>query len=303
MGLVTELKKRNVRVIGTDCSPLSAGLYLCDRGYVVPRGENPRFIDAILRICDAEKPKMIISGPEEEIITLSRNMKLFKKRKILLLCPDYKTVEVCSDKLKTWKKFKELGVPVPEIYDESHVRFPCIIKPRHGRGGQHIFKVDDPAQLRSLLKKVKDPIIQEYVEGVEYSVDTLSDLKGRPLSIVPRIRLEVESGVSVKGEVVCDEEIINYCEKIIKKIKLPGPSCIQAIKTDGEVKFTEINTRFGGGSILSMKADPSIVSNIIRMAKGEKPIPSSGFKEGIVMLRYYSEVFVLKDNLLKPMVI
>lgn len=299
MGLIAELKKRNVRVIGVDCNPLSAGLYLCDKGYVVPRGDDPRFLDEILKICDTEKPNMIISGPEEEILTLSKNKKLFKKRNVLLLCPDYKAVEICADKVKTWKIFKKFGIPVPEIYEEGNVKFPCIIKPRWGRGGQEIFKVNESMDLGLFLKKVKNPIIQEYVSGVEYTVDTFADLKGNPLSIIPRTRLQVESGISIKGATVYDEEIIDYCERIVRKLRLIGPACIQCIRIDKEVKFTEVNTRFGGGSILSIKADPSIISNLIKMAKGERPIPSKGFKEGKIMLRYYSEIFIPRDKLLK----
>jgi len=35
------------------------------------------------------------------------------------------------------------------------------------------------------------------------------------------------------------------------------------------------------------------------MIRGEKPEPSKGFKEGLVMLRYYSEVFILEEKLKK----
>ena len=34
---------------------------------------------------------------------------------------------------------------------------------------------------------------------------------------------------------------------------------------------------------------------MLKIIKGEKPEPSEGFKQGLIMLRYYSEVFVYKD--------
>ena len=40
-----------------------------------------------------------------------------------------------------------------------------------------------------------------------------------------------------------------------------------------------------------MKADPSIILNLIKLIRGEQPTQSRGFKEGMVMLRYYSEVY------------
>lgn len=296
MALITELKREMVRVIGIDCNPLSAGLYLCDKGYVVPRGDDPRFLGEILRLCDMEKPDAILSGPEEEILVLSKNKRLFAERNILILCPDYEVVKVCADKMKTCKMLKSHGIPVPKVYNKENIKFPCIMKPRFGRGGREIFRAEDAFELEFYSRKVTNPITQEFAEGTEYTVDTFADLEGNPLSIIPRIRLQVESGISVKGMTVYDEEIITHCQKIVMELKLVGPSCIQCIRGDKGLKFIEINPRFGGGSILSIKADPTIVPNLIKIVKGETPTPSNGFKQGLTMLRYYSEVFVAQDE-------
>lgn len=301
MALIDELKKEGVKVIGIDCNPLSAGLYLCDKGYVVPRGDDPRFLEEILKICDIEKPDAILSGPEEEILVLSKNKGLFAERNILVLCPDYDTVRICADKIETNRILKNLDIPIPEIYGKENIKFPCIVKPRFGRGGREVFKAEDAHELEYYSKRVTDPIVQEFVEGTEYTVDTFADLDGNPLSIVPRVRLQVESGISVKGMTVYDEEIINYCNKIVRELKLVGPSCIQCIRGDKGLKFTEINPRFGGGSILSIKADPTIIPNLVRIVRGETLVPNKGFKQDLTMLRYYSEVFVAQDEKIRTL--
>lgn len=297
MALINELKKEDVRVIGVDCNPLSAGLYLCDKGYVVPRGNDPEFLDEIMKICKVEKPNAILSGPEEEILVLSKNKRLFEELGVLVLCPDYDAVTVCADKAETYRMFKRYDIPTPGMYEEGKIEFPCIIKPRFGRGGRELFKVDNADELEFYRKKVKDPVIQEFINGVEYTTDTFADLEGNPLSIIPRVRLKVESGISVKGMTVYDAEIIKQCKKIVKELKLIGPACIQCITdSNGIIRFTEINPRFGGGSILSLKADNTIIPNLIRIIKGETPIPSDSFREELIMLRYYSEVFILNDE-------
>ena len=130
-------------------------------------------------------------------------------------------------------------------------------------------------------------------------MDVYCDLEGVPFSIVPRERIQTESGISIKGRTVFDREIIAYCDKIARALKLVGPSCIQCIKNKKCTKFIEINNRFGGGSILSIKSDPSIISNIKRIIGGGSVIPSSNFKEGLTMLRYYQEVFLEESNLMK----
>ena len=292
ISFIRELKKRNIRVIGTDCNPISVGLHLCDKGYVVPCGDDPDFIRKILEICKEEKVDAILSGPEEELLILSRNKELFEKIGVLVLSPDYESVSICADKLKTYEFFRKHSIPTPEVYEDYNIKFPAIIKPRFGRGGRGVYRIDSVSDLNFFKGKVENPIIQEYVEGIEYTVDTFADLEGNPLSVIPRVRIHVESGISVKGLTKYEDDLIDYSKKIVKKLKLIGPACIQAIKNDDGVKFTEINPRFGGGSILSIKADPSIMNNLIKMIKGEKPSPSKSFKEDLLMLRYYSELFL-----------
>jgi len=291
VGLIKELGKKRVRVIGTDCNSLSSGFYFCDKNYVIPKGDDPKFIKEILKICSIEKPNAIISGPEQEILTLSKNKKLFGERNILVLVPDYETVKICADKIATYRFFKKENIPTPKIYNKGNVKFPIMMKPRFGRGSTDVFKVKNKSELKFYLKKIKNPIVQEFIDGIEYTVDTFADLKGKPLSIIPRVRIQVESGISIKGKTICNKEIIDWCRKIAEKLKLIGPSCIQCIKSNKGLKFTEINPRFGGGSILSIKADPTIILNLIRIIKREKPIKSRGFIEGLTMLRYYSEVY------------
>jgi carbamoyl-phosphate synthase large subunit len=294
--LINALKSRGVRVIGLDCNPLSAGFYLCDKSYVVPRGDAPEFLEEMLKICEAESPNAIISGPEEEILVLSKNKGLFSEKGILVLCPDYDAVRICADKLETCKMLRSYGIPTPDVYKNDNTRFPCIVKPRFGRGGTGVFRAENRRQLEFYIQEVKQPVIQEFIDGVEYTVDIFADLEGNPLSIVPRARLQVESGISVKAKTVYDEEIISHCDRIARKLKLIGPSCIQCIKNDRKLVFTEINPRFGGGSALSLKADKSIVANLIKMVQGETPVPGYGFEQGLTMLRYYREVFLTQDG-------
>lgn len=298
MALINKLKEKKAKIVGLDSEPLSAGLYLCDKSYVVPVGNDSRFLKKVLKICEKEKPNLILVGPEEEILVLAKNKKIIEKKGAILLCPDYETVAICSDKFKTYKFLKKISIPIPKIFTEKNVKFPCIVKPKFGRGGNHVFIASSKTEMRSYLSKINHPIIQEYVKGTEFSVDVFSDLKGNPLSIIPRIRLSTESGISVKGITINDSLIIKYCKKISKKLRLIGPSCIQCIKNEKGVKFIEINTRFGGGSILSLEADPSIVTNLIKMAKKQDPSSKMNFKEGLIMLRYYSEIFVDKNKIL-----
>jgi len=311
IGLIRKLMERGVEVICADADPLSVGLYYCKKGYVIPRGDDPNFAPTIFKISKKEHVNGIISGPEEEILSLSRHKELFIKENILPLVPDYESVLICSDKFKTFNFFRNLGILTPNTFFVENGRinetllktidFPVVLKPRFGRGSEGIYIAWDKNELRFYLSKVSksDYLIQELIHGVECTIDIFSDLNGEPLSIVPRKRLAVESGIAVTSQTFYNKGIIEYAYKIAKKLNLIGPANIQCIidKSDNIPKFIEINPRFGGGSILSIKADPTIVENLIRIIKREKSIRSRRFKEGLIMLRYYSEVFISEEEI------
>ena len=78
----------------------------------------------------------------------------------------------------------------------------------------------------------------------------------------------------------------------MKNTKIPGPCCAQGFRTSEGFFFTEVNLRLGGGCILSVHADASFMSNILKMLEGETPTQSTGFKEDLLMLRHYDNVFL-----------
>jgi len=291
VGLIKEFQNAGLDVIGIDADPLSVGFSFTKKSYIVPFGSDPAFIEEIINIIENEHVDAIISNPEEELLPLSRNRELFESRGVLLLCPDFKAIEICAYKKKTYDFFRKLGIPMPNQYSTGSINYPCIIKPNFGRGSANVYYARNKKELSFFLNKVEDPIIQEFIKGEEYSVDILADRDGNSLSIVPRLRLDIESGISVRSKTIYNSEMIEHCKSIVKELKLFGPSCIQCIKNEEEIKFFEVNTRFGGGSILSLEADPSIIPNLIRLINNKKPIPSKGFIEGLIMRRYYSEVF------------
>jgi len=64
-------------VVGVDMDNFASGLYLVDRGYVVPSANNETFISKILDICCREKISFIIPTVSEELMVFSENLALF----------------------------------------------------------------------------------------------------------------------------------------------------------------------------------------------------------------------------------
>ena len=74
----------------------------------------------------------------------------------------------------------------------------------------------------------------------------------------------------------------------------PGVITLQLFLTDeGRIKFIEINPRFGGGVPLSIKAGANFPKWILQeLTDGKPKIRPDGFKDGLTMLRYDSEVWL-----------
>ena len=129
-GIIQELQKYNVEVIGVDSNPYSFGLYKLPKSYVIPRGDDPMYISTMLNLAKKEKVNAVISGPEEELIPLSRNRGLFEEQGTAILVSSSETVDICVDKQKTYEFFLNNGISMPEMYtDINSVHFPCIINP------------------------------------------------------------------------------------------------------------------------------------------------------------------------------
>ena len=62
-------------------------------------------------------------------------------------------------------------------------RFPLFIKPRFGRGSVCAYTIRDGCELAFFLQYVDGPVVQEYLDGPEFTIDLLCDFSGRPLSV------------------------------------------------------------------------------------------------------------------------
>lgn len=84
---------------------------------------------------------------------------------------------------------------------------------------------------------------------------------------------------------------MNWGKKITKYLKIVEPLNFQVRKSNGEFGIFEINPRFAGTGILSVKAGVNIpflaVKEICNMG-----IPTNiDFDEGLVVSRYFGQVF------------
>ncbi len=167
-----------------------------------------------------------------------------------------------------------------------------FIKPRVGRGGVGAHLVRNRRERDFFIDYVGNPVVQEFLEGPEYTIDMFCDWNGVPLSIVPRERVVVRAGVSDRGRTVRSAQLERLSMSVAEAIPFAGPVNVQCrMRGDTAVVF-EINPRFSGGIPLTIAAGADFPAMLVQLALGKPPRPSLGrYRADLWMTSYEAAVF------------
>ncbi|MCG8508324.1 MAG: ATP-grasp domain-containing protein [Rhodospirillales bacterium] len=289
-------------VISTDVNPLSPGLYISDRHHYAPLTTDPGYLDRLQEICAEEEVSVIIPTIDDELVLMGHARPEFEKIGVNIIISPPRTSEICNDKWQTFQFFTEQGVPTPKTWlpgdlpNINTLTFPLFLKPRMGRGSVNTFTIKNKRELKFFLQYVRDPIVQEFLEGPEYTLDTFADFEGRILSVVPRHRLWVRSGVMDKGRTENKQELIDIGIDVAKKLNIVGPTNIQVKYKKDQPMVFEVNPRFSGGIPLTIASGADFPEWICRLMLGEHLEPRLGkFDSGLVMMSYEESIFRKMD--------
>jgi len=308
-GIVKALRNGpdSMRLIGSDADPYAAVFYLKNSGlrkvYCLPYGGSPNYLSEVIDLCRKENINAIFPGTDAELEKLAASREELAKCGAKVIISPFETIQICRDKWLTYNHFSKAVPIVRSALDEEGIEsalsftgLPAAVKPRIGWGAKQVYKVKSVSQAEILIKDISKPIIQTWLEGEEYTVDCLADKTGRVVCVVPRRRIKIFSGLSFEGVTVKDQKLIELGAKIAAEVPLYGPFNFQAKNVDGKPVIFEINPRFSGSGILTVKAGANIPLLAVQDAFGGK-IPSEvGFDEGVVFSRYFDEVFFKKSE-------
>jgi len=188
------------KVIVTDCESDKPAAVLADNFYKVSRiRDKERFLKEINKIIKEEKIDIVIPLLQEALPLWNDIRGTF-----VLISPK-RTIDIFIDKWKTYQWFENNNIKTPLTQLEKVnpfskiLTFYKILKPRFGRGSRKVVFGEEA-------------IIQQYIDGIEYTVDVLCNRKGEAIYIVPRRRERVESGIIFEGLTV--EHILFFLSSI-----------------------------------------------------------------------------------------
>ncbi|MDQ6821434.1 MAG: ATP-grasp domain-containing protein [Actinomycetota bacterium] len=294
---------QHATAVAADPNPLAPAQYAADHRYAVPRIEDPDYVPALRALCERHQVRAVVplTDLDLEVLAVAR-----EAGELPALVPDPEIARATFDKYRTHLLLERLGLPTPPtvLPGEPVQSFPAMVKPRWGSGARSIHHAADARAVEFFVDYIGEPtMVQKLMDGPEFSIDTLSDLRGRCLNAIPRTMIESRGGESIKGTVIADRELVDLGRRVAEALGVRGPCTIQAFRDkDIGLGITDVNTRFGGAFPAPMYAalpGRSYPELIVRMACGEEIEPHVGeFRAGITFTRYYWQLEL--DEQLKP---
>lgn len=318
------------RIVGTDMTKFSIGLYQADTMCPLPPAKDDSYMDKLLEVCAGEGAQVVVPGSEPELRAISKNRQRFAERGILLLINSQEVIDRCMDKWKTHLWLQDRGFKSPDsrlarwnsILD---IELPAIVKPAIGGGGSfNCYMAQDREELFFFVDYIKKqgilPIVQRYMGDAnsEYTVGVLTDMVNGELLGSIALRREITSGLSNRMRIparggsstlvvssgISQGEFRNYpqvrqeCERIASALGSRGPLNIQCRVLAGnelrdtEVYVFEINPRLSGTTYLRALAGRNSPDILIRRHLLGDNTPLTKYTEGLALRGLTEEVIL-----------
>ena len=262
-----------------------------DRAHRIPMGSDPKFLASLRELCARIEIDVLVPGVDEELLPIAEHRDALGSTRVVL--PDTTFVSSMLDKLTFANLMDSQGIAVPRTVrldrSESWTHFPCIVKPRRGRGSRGVAVVSHEAELRSMASghgiSASTLIVQELLVGDEYSVQVIAGPDGALRAVVPASIL-IKRGITISAVTKAEEVIHRACDDLHHAFPTSGIYNVQGILTrDGKFLAFEINPRVSTTLCLAVAAGIDVIE--LSCAAGEHVLA----REGIRLDRFWTNVF------------
>lgn len=286
-------------VVGTDTSEYHLELAPVDARYLVPRADDPAYLDELNAVIRAEEAEVVHPQPEPEVLLLARGHERLGARTFL---PSPDAVALCQDKAAFAARLSDRELPTPRFAradsDESlHEATEAILAKRQrawvravrGAGARASLPVSSGDQAVAWARywrevrglDVTDFMVSEFLPGREFAFQSLWR-DGELVTSAARERLEyvfghlMPSGQSSSPSVartVHDGRVNELATQAVLAVDphATGVFCVD-LKEDEEGRplVTEINAgRFFTTSNFLAEAGANMPYEYVRLASGE----------------------------------
>ena len=282
VSVIRHLQGLGHAVVGMDLSDRAVGRHFCDAFFRSPLATDaPAYLDFLSAI--EGEFDFFFPFVDEEIRTIAEAPERSVFAKVVM--SPRESLLLCTDKVAFQRFAEDRLLPIAP----TATCVPAIAKPAHGRGGRGVRVITDNTELPPLLGRT-DTVVQQKIEGVEYTVDVLVGKDGRWLYGVARQRVEAR-GVSTLGRIDMNEDVLAAARAFVEAIPFCGPINLQCFRetATGRVFVIEINPRLSGSVIFTVLAGFDLLGASVAVAMGEQPDLPESVNNGLTIARYWSE--------------
>lgn len=248
--------------------------------YPDPFIEEEAFINCLLDKIKELKPKVLLPTHDESVVIM-RNISKFPKDLIIPYATE-KMLLTLANKAKATKIASDANVPVPKVYEsvDEVDNFPVVYKTVIGNSAKGVYfpKNRDELIKLTLLHKEDETLLEEWVEGTDYSVDCVRWDNFFKSSVYHALVTKTDGGgTTTQREIVDVPELENYAKKLLDYVDFKGVCGLdfRYNPVNGKVAFIEVNARFTGGIATPIAAGfdiPWIIYKLATEGEYKKPI-------------------------------
>lgn len=293
-------------VVGADMNPKAVGLYAADDAVVVPPATDDEWVERMHEHVADHDVDVVVPLVDEEVAQVADLRAAAPDT--AFVAPTAQFVETCLDKYRLMTELDATGITVPETWtvkealDLDEQAYPLVLKPRTERGGRGVRIVESPDALRGELADAtrthKDLLVQEYVDGVEFTTSVVCTTGNDVLSVVPKEAV-LKDRSTVHGVTRDAPAVVDSCQLIADLFEPAGPINVQQMcDDDGVPHVIEINPRFSSSACLTVAAGVNELDLLIRDSLDLPHEAPNRFESDLHMLRYTDQLFVSDQNVL-----
>ncbi len=264
------------------------------RAHEIPFASHPEFFEVLRRLCRDLLIDVLVPGVDEELEQLSMRRAEFNPTVILL--PTFDFTRIMLDKLEFARSLFAAGAPVPRTQSLADLGpwtdFPCIVKPRRGRGSRGVTVVANSIELEAMrtavIERSDEYVVQELAGGTEYSVQVVADSDQRLRAVFPA-RIIAKRGITISAIGEQNQAVIKACERIHQSLPTSGCYNVQGILGE-DLSFLpfEINPRVSTTLCLAVASGIDPVEIFTAPAERQGLVP---FEAGVALNRFWHNAF------------
>ena len=302
------------KIFTADPDPKSSGHWLGNYAIIIPKVNEPNYIDVIEQVVIKHKIDAILVGTDVELPILSRHKdKFFKEYNCKIIVSSEEVITVANDKFLTAEFLKKHHFPFPfsvmakdmeslnEI--EKKIGFPLFAKPFDGARSLGIKKIENHEDLMEIYDSNSNLVVQQFLPETEGEYTSGCVVIDKKCKAIVTLKRDLRDGNTYRAYI--DSETAKYDKFIIpiaERLNPDGPVNFQFRILNEEPVIFEINGRFSGTTPLRHFFGFNEVEAVLKYNLFNIDIETPMLKNGMV-LRTWSDIFIdenefniLKDN-------